>query len=180
MKKLMILSTGGTIACTQTADGLIPTLSADDILAYAPEAKRLGIIETRTILNLDSSNIQPEEWRLIAGAIFECLPDYDGIVVLHGTDTMAYTASALSFLLPNLSKPVILTGSQLSLENVRSDGREHIITAILLAGTAPVPLHVVSAFMDTKERLSKERAIAEIGAQGAWVWRTEEPMPPIV
>ena len=67
MKKLMILSTGGTIACTQTAEGLIPTLSADDILAYAPEAKRLGKIETRTILNLDSSNIQPEEWRLIAG-----------------------------------------------------------------------------------------------------------------
>ena len=61
MKKLMILSTGGTIACTQTAEGLIPTLSADDILAYAPEAKRLGKIETKTILNLDSSNIQPEE-----------------------------------------------------------------------------------------------------------------------
>ena len=69
MKKLMILSTGGTIACTQTADGLIPTLSADDILAYVPGAKKLGIIETRTIFNLDSSNIQPEEWQFIAEQI---------------------------------------------------------------------------------------------------------------
>ena len=135
MKKLMILSTGGTIACTQTVDGLIPTLSADDILAYAPEAKRLGKIETRTILNLDSSNIQPEEWRLIAGAIFECLPDYDGIVVLHGTDTMAYTASMLSFMLRNVDKPVVITGSQLPVGHPQTDAKANLRDALITAAS---------------------------------------------
>ena len=88
---------------------------------------------------LDSADMTPDDWVRIAAAIVARHDDYAGFVVVHGTDTMAYTASALSFLLPNLSKPVILTGSQLSLENVRSDGREHIITSILLAGTLAVP-----------------------------------------
>ncbi len=88
---------------------------------------------------LDSADMAPGDWVRIAREIAERHDDYAGFVVVHGTDTMAYTASALSFLLPNLSKPVILTGSQLSLGHVRSDGREHIITAILLAGTLPVP-----------------------------------------
>ena len=88
---------------------------------------------------LDSADMAPDDWVRIARAIVERHDDYAGFVVVHGTDTMAYTASALSFLLPKLGKPVILTGSQLSLEHVRSDGREHIITAILLAGTLPVP-----------------------------------------
>ena len=88
---------------------------------------------------LDSADMAPDDWVRIAREIGERHDDYAGFVVVHGTDTMAYTASALSFLLPNLSKPVILTGSQLSLGHVRSDGREHIITAILLAGTLPVP-----------------------------------------
>lgn len=88
---------------------------------------------------LDSSDMAPEDWVRIARAIAERYDDYTGFVVVHGTDTMAYTASALSFLLPGLAKPVILTGSQLSLEHVRSDGREHVITSLLLAGTADIP-----------------------------------------
>ena len=135
MKKLMILSTGGTIACTQTAEGLIPTLSADDILAYAPGAKKIGSIETKTILNLDSSNIQPEEWRLIAQSIYECLPEYDGIVVLHGTDTMAYTASMLSFMLRNVDKPVVITGSQLPVGHPRTDAKQNLRDALLTAAS---------------------------------------------
>lgn len=135
MKKLMILSTGGTIACTQTADGLIPTLSADDILAYAPKAAKLGKLETRTILNLDSSNIQPEEWRLIAQAVFDCLPDYDGIVILHGTDTMAYTASMLSFMLRNVDKPVVITGSQLPIGHPKTDAKLNLRDALITAAS---------------------------------------------
>ena len=135
MKKLMILSTGGTIACTQTEDGLIPTLSADDILAYAPSAAKLGKIETKTILNLDSSNIQPEEWRLIAQAVFDCLPDYDGIVSLHGTDTMAYTASMLSFMLRNVDKPVVITGSQLPIGHPQTDAKANLRDALITAAS---------------------------------------------
>ncbi len=102
-----------------------PELPAHDVVSLEPL--------------LDSADMAPADWVRIAAEIARRYDDYAGFVVVHGTDTMAYTASALSFLLPNLSKPVILTGSQLSLENVRSDGREHIITAILLAGTLPVP-----------------------------------------
>ena len=135
MKKLMILSTGGTIACTQTKDGLIPTLSADDIMAYAPNAAKLGKVETKTILNLDSSNIQPEEWRLIAKAVFECLPDFDGIVILHGTDTMAYTASMLSFMLRNVDKPVVITGSQLPVGHPQTDAKANLMDAMITAAS---------------------------------------------
>ena len=143
MKKLMILSTGGTIACTQTADGLIPTLSADDILAYVPGAKKLGRIETKTIFNLDSSNIQPEEWQMIAQEIFRCLPDYDGIVVLHGTDTMAYTASMLSFMLRYVDKPVVITGSQLPVGHPKTDAKLNLKHALITAASGVAGVFVV-------------------------------------
>mgnify|MGYP003587815617 FL=1 len=143
MKKLMILSTGGTIVCTQTAEGLIPTLSAEDILAYAPGAKKLGDIETKTILNLDSSNIQPEEWRLIARAVFECLEEYDGIVILHGTDTMAYTASMLSFMLRNVDKPVVITGSQLPVGHPQTDAKQNLYDALITAASGIAGVLVV-------------------------------------
>ncbi|MEA4869435.1 MAG: asparaginase [Christensenella sp.] len=143
MKKLMILSTGGTIACTQTADGLIPTLSADDILAYAPSAKKLGQIETKTIFNLDSSNIQPEEWRMIANEVFRCLPEHDGIVVLHGTDTMAYTASMLSFMLRHVDKPVVITGSQLPVGHPNTDAKLNLKHALITAASGIAGVFVV-------------------------------------
>ena len=143
MKKLMILSTGGTIACTQTADGLIPTLSADDILAYAPNAKKLGRIETKTIFNLDSSNIQPEEWRMIAQEVFLCLPNYDGIVVLHGTDTMAYTASMLSFMLQHVDKPVVITGSQLPVGHPNTDAKLNLEHSLITAASGTAGVFVV-------------------------------------
>lgn len=143
MKKLMILSTGGTIACTQTEEGLIPTLSADDILSYVPEAGKLGQIDTKTILNLDSSNIQPEEWHIIAKAIYDCLPDYDGIVVLHGTDTMAYTASMLSFMLRNVNKPVVITGSQLPVGHPQTDAKLNLRDALVTAASGIAGVLVV-------------------------------------
>ena len=143
MKKLMILSTGGTIACTQTEDGLIPTLSADDILNYVPEARKLGKIETKTILNLDSSNIQPEEWRLIAQAVYDCLGGYDGVVILHGTDTMAYTASMLSFMLRNVDIPVVITGSQLPVGHPQTDARKNLLDALVTAASGIAGVLVV-------------------------------------
>lgn len=127
----------------RTANGFEPQPGfLQDYLAAMPELARPELPRHEIVSLeplLDSADMAPDDWVRIAAEIAGRYEDYDGFVVVHGTDTMAYTASALSFLLPNLSKPVILTGSQLSLENVRSDGREHIITAILLAGTAPVP-----------------------------------------
>ena len=83
---------------------------------------------------LDSSNMTVREWNCIAELIAQKYDDYDGFVVLHGTDTMAYTASALSFMLDGLDKPVVLTGSQIPLCEIRSDGRDNLITALLIAG----------------------------------------------
>ena len=88
---------------------------------------------------LDSSNMTPREWLIIARDIFDHYDAYDGFVVLHGTDTMAYTASALPFLLQGLNKPVILTGSQIPLVELRNDARENIITALMLAANFPIP-----------------------------------------
>ena len=147
MKKLMILSTGGTIACTETEAGLVPTLSADDILSHVPQAREICELDAKTIFNLDSSNIQPEEWKVIAHEVFDCLDDYDGVVVLHGTDTMAYTASMLSFMLRNLSKPVIITGSQLPIGHPHTDAKLNLHHALLAAVS---PLQGVYVVFDGK------------------------------
>jgi L-asparaginase len=92
-------------------------------------------IAVRDVMCLDSSNIRPEEWQLIARAIFEERHDYDGIVVSHGTDTMAYTASAVTFMLPDIDIPVVFTGSQLPLADVLSDGPDNLRTAFAMAAT---------------------------------------------
>ena len=99
MKKVLLLATGGTIACTHSEEGLTPGMSGDGILELLPELREGFAIESRDILNLDSSNIQPEEWQFMAEQVAEALPDDDGIIITHGTDTMAYTASALSYML---------------------------------------------------------------------------------
>ncbi len=113
-----------------------------DYMGAMPELLREEMPEHELVVLdplLDSSDMDPDDWLRISEEIARHYDDYDGFVVVHGTDTMAYTASALSFLLPGLGKPVILTGSQLSLTDVRSDGREHLITAIYLAGSVPIP-----------------------------------------
>lgn len=108
MKKLLLLSTGGTIASVASNAGLVPKETGEELI------KMLGKlpydIHVEDILQLDSSNIQPEEWKFIAQNIYKYRNDYDGIVVSHGTDTMAYTASMLSFMLKNINIPVVLTG----------------------------------------------------------------------
>jgi L-asparaginase len=141
--RVCILHVGGTIGMVRTAAGYEPQPGfLQRYIAAMPELDRPEV-PAHDVVSLepllDSADMAPDDWVRIAAAIAARDDDYAGFVVVHGTDTMAYTASALSFLLPNLRKPVILTGSQLSLENVRSDGREHIITALMLAGTLAVP-----------------------------------------
>lgn len=133
MKKFLLLTTGGTIASAAGEDGLAPESSPPALLRAVDELSRNYSITCRNILNLDSSNIQAEEWQLIARSVFEALPDYDGIVITHGTDTMAYTASMLSFMLENLRKPVILTGSQLPISSPLSDAPGNLAAAFAAA-----------------------------------------------
>lgn len=133
MKKILLITTGGTIASSESEEGLIPSLKSDEILHHLGQPDMKMEITCEDILNLDSSNMQPEEWQIIARRIDEVYQDYDGIVLTHGTDTMAYTASALSFMLRNIPIPVIVTGSQLPLLHPLSDGIDNIRLAFASA-----------------------------------------------
>ena len=138
---IALLATGGTIACTQTENGLAPTLSASDLLEHLHSPLPCPVIP-RDVFCMDSSNMQPEEWSMLARAIVEALRECDGVVVTHGTDTMAYTAAALSFMLCGVGKPVILTGSQLPLSHPLTDARINLLRAF----TAAI-LFAISALM---------------------------------
>ena len=133
-KHILLLTTGGTIACAPGGEGLEPQKSS--IMERELEQLRSYYdITVKDVICLDSSNITPEEWQLIARAIFENRLDYDGVVVSHGTDTMAYTASAVTFLLPDIDRPVVFTGSQLPLTDMLSDGPANLRTAFAMAAS---------------------------------------------
>lgn len=133
MKRVMLLSTGGTIASAPGEDGLAPRFSGRDMIGLIPGLGKVCKVECKAILNIDSSNMQPEDWQLIAGSVYEGLKEFDGIVITHGTDTMAYTSSMLSFMLRNLNKPVVLTGSQLPIDTPGTDGKRNILHAFKVA-----------------------------------------------
>ena len=130
MKKILVIGTGGTIVAESIGEGFTPT-GDSAALQRALDAMRCHYdIDYKGIMNLDSSNIQLEEWQTIAANVFEALEKYDGIVITHGTDTMAYTASVLTFMLQNLSKPVVLTGSQLPLAHPITDAKNNLALAL--------------------------------------------------
>ena len=131
-KRLILLATGGTIACTQTEHGLMPTLTAADLLKPISDSLPCEVIP-RDVFLMDSSNMQPEEWSELARATDQALRESDGVVITHGTDTMAYTASALSFMLAGTQKPVVLTGSQLPLWHPLTDARGNLRHALVAA-----------------------------------------------
>ena len=133
---ILIIYTGGTIGMIQDPEtGALMPFNFDHLLDNVPELKRLGFLISSIQFEppIDSSEIDPASWIRLVKIIADNYNTYDGFVVLHGTDTMAYTASALSFMLENLAKPVILTGSQLPIGMLRTDGKENLITAIEIA-----------------------------------------------
>jgi len=133
-KKILLLTTGGTIASMPGGEGLEPHRS-EVMERELQQLRTYYEITVRDLMCLDSSNIRPEEWQQIARAIFENRAGFDGIVVSHGTDTMAYTASAVTFMLPNIDLPVVFTGSQLPLRDMLSDGPDNLRTAFAMAAS---------------------------------------------
>lgn len=133
-KKILLLTTGGTIASLPGGEGLEPQRS-EVMERELNQLRTYYDITVRDVICLDSSNIRPEEWQLIAAHIFEDREGYDGIVVSHGTDTMAYTASAVTFMLPDIDLPVVFTGSQLPLADMLSDGPDNLRTAFAMAAS---------------------------------------------
>ncbi len=134
--KILIIYTGGTIGMIENPETkALQPFDFSHLMENVPRVKKLeyNIDNIQFDPPIDSSNMNPQHWADIAKAIEDNYDDYDGFVVLHGTDTMAFTASALSFMLENLSKPVIITGSQLPIGEVRTDGDENLITALQVA-----------------------------------------------
>ena len=145
MKKLLLLYTGGTIGMVQDQKGILVPFDFNNITENVPELSRLDyqvvVISFDPIL--DSSNMNMDTWIEMASIIEKNYDDYDGFVILHGSDTMAYTASALSFMLENLAKPVILTGSQLPIGEIRTDAKENLITALEIAAAKDENGHAI-------------------------------------
>lgn len=136
MKSILVIYTGGTVGMVRdkVSAALVP-LDFSQVSKHVPELDHAGIRVEAVSFDtpIDSSDVAPRHWRSIASTVMECMDRFDGFVVLHGTDTMAYTASALSFMLEGLRKPVILTGSQLPIGIPRTDGRENLLSAVMLA-----------------------------------------------
>ena len=133
MKKILLIGTGGTIASGRTEEGLKPILTAEDILSFVPDVKSFCEIDFLQVCNIDSSNMTPAIWSEIAGTIRKQYDRYDGFVITHGTDTMAYTAAALSYMVQNSRKPIVLTGSQRPIEREESDARRNLRDSIIYA-----------------------------------------------
>jgi len=129
LKRILLLATGGTIAAKNSGGGLVPSFPSGEILHHIPEIKNFCEADSLQILNIDSSNIQPEDWLLISRTIKEHYDSYDGFVITHGTDTMAYTSSVLSYLIQNSGKPIILTGSQKPIDQKDGDAQQNIFDA---------------------------------------------------
>ncbi len=142
MKKIALLATGGTIASVQSPDGLTPGVNAAELLELMPQLSNSVEFTCQDVFSLDSSNIQPEEWRVLARAAYDALENADGVVITHGTDTMAYSAAALSFMLENPKGPVVFTGSQLPMKHPFSDAPVNLNEAIEVARHAPPGVYV--------------------------------------
>ncbi|MDN5331341.1 MAG: L-asparaginase [Tepidanaerobacteraceae bacterium] len=142
-KRIAFLATGGTIASVPGPEGLRPAFTEREMLALLPELSDIAQIEGRLVMNIDSSNMQPEDWVTIARTVNEALFDCDGVVVSHGTDTMAYTAAALTYMLMYLKKPVVLTGAQKSIGEEKSDARRNLVDSFRVAASGRSGVFVV-------------------------------------
>ena len=131
MKKILMIATGGTIASGKSADGLTPVLTSDELLSFVPEIKSICEVESVQPMNIDSTNITPNAWLTLENIIEENYDRYDGFVICHGTDTMAYTAAVLSYLVQESPKPIVITGSQKPIGTEITDAKTNLCDSFL-------------------------------------------------
>lgn len=132
-KRILLISTGGTIASSLGDEGLIPTIASEGLLSHVPEVREMCDISTVQLYHLDSTNMKPEYWLHISRYIKDAYDDFDGFVITHGTDTMAYAAATLHYLVQSSPKPIVLTGAQTPIEKRDTDARENLSAAFLYA-----------------------------------------------
>ena len=151
-KKVLIIYTGGTIGMMKDEEGTYHPFDFDLLQSHIPELNSLSAEVTGVSFKnpMDSSNMGPKVWIKLASIIQEHYYQYDGFVILHGSDTMAYTGSALSFIVEGLSKPIILTGAQLPIGEIRNDARENLIAAIEIAAHPDSPIREVCIYFEYK------------------------------
>lgn len=133
MKKILIIGTGGTIASKPSADGLTPDLDSKQLIDSIPSISDICDVDCIQAFSLDSTNVRPDHWLVLAEIITENYDRYDGFVITHGTDTMAYTAAGLSYLIQNSKKPIVLTGAQKPIGEEITDAKRNIIDALVYA-----------------------------------------------
>ncbi|WP_101773298.1 asparaginase [Peptostreptococcus faecalis] len=131
MKKILLIATGGTIASKDTEVGLVPSITSEEILRFVPEIAEICDVTAIQLMNIDSSNMSPDGWIKMTECIKENYNKYDGFVITHGTDTLAYAASALSYLIQNSKKPIVLTGSQKSIYLKDTDARKNLMDSFI-------------------------------------------------
>jgi len=163
--RVLLVTTGGTITMLRDNNGsLYPCEDAGKLLERIPELNTLADIDILPLASVDSSDITPSIWLTIARAIFQRIKEYDGFVVTHGTDTLCYTAAALSFMLQELSKPVIITGSQVPLEEIGSDGRANLINAVRVAISDLAEVAVVFGSLIIRGTRAKKTSVFDMQA----------------
>ena len=133
MKKILMIGTGGTIASKPSSDGLTPDLDSKQLIDSIPSISDICDVDCIQAFSLDSTNVRPEHWLILAEIITENYDRYDGFVITHGTDTMAYTAAGLSYLIQNSKKPIVLTGAQKPIGEEITDAKRNIIDALIYA-----------------------------------------------
>ena len=133
MKHILLITTGGTIASSESDNGLSPALTSEELISHVPEIEKICRVSTVQLYSLDSTNMRPEYWLEISRYIRQVYNDYDGFVITHGTDTMAYAASMLHYLVQNSRKPIVLTGAQIPIEKRDTDARENLTDAFMYA-----------------------------------------------
>ena len=134
-KKILLIGTGGTIASEMGESGLTPELTSEQLLRYIPDISGICQVDCVQLFSLDSTNIQPKHWARIAGAIRARYREFDGFVVSHGTDTMAYTAAGLSYLIQGSPKPIVLTGAQKPIGFETTDSKQNLRDALTVASS---------------------------------------------
>lgn len=132
-RKILLLATGGTIASKRSGSGLKPQITSDELLDYIPQIQDICEVTAISLLNLDSSNMEPQHWKQMVHAIKEHYGEFDGFVIAHGTDTMAYTAAALSYMIQNTKKPIVITGSQKPIDLEITDAKSNLADSFLYA-----------------------------------------------
>lgn len=169
MKRILLIATGGTIASQRSMQGLKPLITSDELLSYVPQAQKFCQTETLQLLNIDSTNMQPSHWLMIASAIRSHYRSYDGFVVCHGTDTMAYTAAALSYLIQDSPKPVVITGAQKPIDMEITDAKTNLLDSLLFAScdrasgvTIVFDGKVIAGTRGKKERTKSYNAFSSI------------------